>query len=521
MEDREHRLNIRRRRKAALQKYAIVISLILILGIGGIVIVGSGKNLSTLFNRLPEVNSIETSAGTTVAGGAGHQDNSTVFMSYAGPLFPLSIAGGGVGITASRNITFDFSGFDETDVFNGIFLDSVDIIIEDIYTLENESADEIAIEIFYPFAGSFRTLYKLQPVIDIDSNELKTMLKAGSGLENFASSGGLPDEMDNFTPINSWESYAGPLSDEKYLNHALESEDALNRIVTVYELTNAQAVTGDVWAPTLAADFNLDFDKTTVLTFGFHGADADKENGHMRQSFFVPDPRRYGRSYYLIVIGDDIDNLVIQGYESAGCVEGEEYDGVTADVTKYEAVLSDILTKILDDYMSNDYGFIYGQGEPQIINKALDNALLYKQTAELLRNNGALSGNMAYRYNSGWLEIIFMDIITMRRIFFLAAEIRIPAGGSITLVAKMVKQGSFDNFCTDEDNTGIYGYDMLAKTGPDMAYDSLTAEIVDAGRVDIVRQNFGFDIANGILSVELNPDTPHYYLEVRGIANVK
>ena len=33
--------------------------------------------------------------------------------------------------------------------------------------------------------------------------------------------------------------------------------------------------------------------------------------------------------------------------------------------------------------------------------------------------------------------------------------------------------------------------------------------------VDIVRQNFGFDLESGVTEVALDPEAEHYYLEVR------
>ena len=68
---------------------------------------------------------------------------------------------------------------------------------------------------------------------------------------------------------------------------------------------------------------------------------------------------------------------------------------------------------------------------------------------------------------------------------WLAAEVTVPAGGSVHLTAAMKKAGSYDFYCADR------------------------------GFIEIVRQNFGFDLDAGIRTVTLNPAEPHYYLEVR------
>ena len=41
------------------------------------------------------------------------------------------------------------------------------------------------------------------------------------------------------------------------------------------------------------------------------------------------------------------------------------------------------------------------------------------------------------------------------------------------------------------------------------------ATLEDRGQIEIVRQNFGFDLEQGVKTVALDPAEPHYYLEVR------
>ena len=52
-----------------------------------------------------------SSGGSTSPGGAGGSgvDDGTVFMSYAGPVFPLATVEDPAGLTAEREITWDFA----------------------------------------------------------------------------------------------------------------------------------------------------------------------------------------------------------------------------------------------------------------------------------------------------------------------------------------------------------------------------------------------------------------------------
>ena len=59
---------------------------------------------------------------------------------------------------------------------------------------------------------------------------------------------------------------------------------------------------------------------------------------------------------------------------------------------------------------------------------------------------------------------------------------------------------------------------MLTRLGSNLPFADMTAGITGTERINIVRQNFGFDPENGIFNVSLDPKAPHYYLEVRGAA---
>lgn len=500
-EAREHKL--KKTRVNIMRFSAIAASIIIVLGIGSYILMNG---------NLPPA-----PGGT--AGGAGHSDNSTVFMSYAGPVFPLSIPGNVDGIAASRDITFDFSTFGKTkETANGLMLHQSDINITDSYTLTNTSADDQTVQILYPFAGSFSELQKLLPVIFVNDATLKTKLLAGKYSGGFTGVGD-DNTTHNLAQLDSWEKYTELLSGGEYMDKALGSTPELNQTVTVYEFQNMQADHDAAINPTLAATFTLDYNRTTVLTYGFHGASFDSENGFMLQCFSVPreGDSRYGQHFYLIIVGDDINDFNTQGYKNGGCNDGEEMDGVSADITRYEAKLGDMLELLLDEYMTQ---YHRGRaGEAGYTDDFLDKAMLYRAAAEMLCDYGVLNEKGVDRYDRGWLDDIFSESLVMDRVFYLTAEITIPAGESIGIRVDMVKPGSFDFYGSGSDNMGVYGYDMLTKLGSNLTFGNVTAELAGADQVEIVRQNFGFDPANNVLEVTLDAETLHYYIEVRGAVN--
>ena len=72
------------------------------------------------------------------------------------------------------------------------------------------------------------------------------------------------------------------------------------RAVTVYKLTAPYSPPKDeevgITNPSLRATFQMDYSKTRILTYGFHGASFDPEGGIMLQDFSIPQPgdRDYG-----------------------------------------------------------------------------------------------------------------------------------------------------------------------------------------------------------------------------------
>ena len=125
---------------------------------------------------------------------------------------------------------------------------------------------------------------------------------------------------------------------------------------------------------------------------------------------------------------------------------------------------------------------------------------------------GVLSDNVAARYATGMIEEL--DVAAAVRVFWLEAKITIPAGSSVKLDAAFDKEPSFDFICAPG-NKGISGYDLVTKLGSNLTFTGQTAKLEDRSRIEIVRQNFGFDPENGITEVELDMNEPHYFLEVR------
>ena len=489
--------------------------------------------------------------GNAGAGGSGHEDGST-FMSYAGPVFPLTLREENAAISAERTVTMDFEPWvpvwisneeeaasrtnlteeekqDVIDTYNewypegGRYQSSGKILVSDTYTLTNSSSEDQTISILYPFASSLNGLSENRPTITINEEAINTELHAGSyagtfqgAWENWAETHENPGSL-NLQYIESWEGYETLLSDGSYLERALGDYPDLSHIpVIVYKFTDAWGPAEDDDAgipnPSMRIMFELDYDKTNVLSYGFHSGSNDRENGIMGRGFSIREEgeRWYGNPYYLIVIGDDVQNMTSQGYVTGGWdTKNEVESGVT--ITRTESDLESALREAASFY----YGELtdvqnYVEADPEY-----GFEMYYGLLKEHLVAYGVLSEKEIDRYASGWIEEL--DIVGVDRVFWLEAEITIPAGESVTLTAAFEKEPSFDFTCADTANKGISGYDMVTALGSNLIFTQQTACLEDRGQIEIVRQNFGFDLENGIKEVTLDLTVPHYYLEVKGI----
>lgn len=491
------------------------------------------------------------------AGGSGH-DEASVFMSYAGPVFPLTLREANDSITAQRDITLDFSPWvpqwesneeqlsDRTwlteeerqealEQYNewfpegGQYQYDSHILVTDAYTLTNTSEEDQTITLLYPFASSLSELGWNRPTLTMDGQELETRNYVGaySGSFEGAWNGTLMEGEEggssNLDYAESWEDYKALLDDGTYLANALApAPDVRSVEVTVYEFTDPYGPEADEEAgipnPFLRVGFDLDYDKTTVLAYGFHGGRYDRENGTMIQGFSIPQEGepRYGQTFYLLVIGEDVSNMTVGGYVTGGTdPDTEELEGCGVTVERYESDLDTMLRKILTPVWEEESQKTYEQDGSEL---SVDFDTWYRAFLEHLLAYGVLSPTAMERYGTGWLEELESDVRSIDRVCWLEAEVTVPARGSVTVSAQMNKEESCDFYCAHTENQGVSGYDLVTSLGSNLTCTGQTATLEDRGQIEIVRQNFGFDLENGVKTVALDLSTEHYYLEVKRLA---
>lgn len=470
-----------------------------------------------------------TDKSASIPGGGGNGDGiaadneplsaeGTTFMSYAGPVFPLTTAEANTDLTAERTVTWDFAA--------GTYYDGSPrqwgATVTDAYVLTNPTEEELTVTALYPFTGSFSELAETLPTASVDGAPAGEALYAGAyagGFQGVWGSDGQGGYQSDGTTLNlnppaGWQDYQALLADGGYLAQALGDAPALDIPVTVYEFTDFAAPHEKYSAATQAIEFTIDQTRTTVLTYGFNGGSWNEETGWRRFDYFVPNGIRADTApKLLVVLGEDIGDYTLQGYEDGGCDAGEEIDGVSCTVTRTETTLDQVLDRLCRSYLQDYADFQLGMDTNAV--DAVPYGLFRRAVSELIVQYGVLSDAPTDRYGDGWLDSIISESLTQERVLYLAVPVTVPAGESVDITFKLWKEPSFDYGCSGSENVGLQGYDLVTRLGSTLDFTAQSAALVNTDGVELGRQNLGFDLENGVTEAPLDLGQEHYYLEIR------
>lgn len=442
------------------------------------------------------------SEGSQADTSGGTATDSASFMSYTGPVLPLTTVEQDAALTAQRSLTWDFAP--------GSYEDGTPrqwgSMVTDSYLLSNPTDADITVTALYPLTGTLAALGGMDPEITVDGDHVDAVLYAGTYAGAFQDAGSGDGSSWNLAQPETWEDYAALLSDEDYLTQALSEGPDLNIPVTVYTFSNFEAPHETYRAATQAVEFTIDSAATTILTYGFNGSSWDTESGWRRYDYFVPDGVRDESDLkILIVLGEDIGDYTLQGYANGACEEA--IDGVSCTVTRKEATLDAVLAEICQAELQRHEGSSWDF-------TALPLSVYEKAAAELLMDWGALSSDGADRYADGRLDDFLWDVLVQERILYLSFPVTIPPGGSITVSAEFWKEPSCDFDCAGTDRENVQGFDLLTTAGSTLMFSSQLASAVHVDGIALGAQDLAFDWEAGVTEVNLDCGQAHYSLEV-------
>ncbi|MBR1740784.1 MAG: hypothetical protein IJ733_02735 [Lachnospiraceae bacterium] len=478
--------------------------------------------------------------------GTGSEDRKGAFyMSYEGPVFPLSLMGADSEITAERSLTFDFSPYispSNAGEEKSIEDDSVDgdsyeseSIITDSYLLRltegKKGSEAKKVICSYPFAASLSSALEKKPVIRVNEREVETELHIGPVFITFENTeNGKEREGTDVSEPSSWKAYQAVI-EAGYQGEAFDAFPDLSMPVTVYEVKNMYGESsGEAEAPTLNLEYRLNRKKTKILSYGFNGFNRNFESEPLAEesrSVFIEG----GGSAYVIVLGEDIRDYKLLAYTDGGCEERMENAG--GDVIRYETTLGEILARFAEEewkekaneiekekaFEQEDSGGYQQSRVTGEILSAISKEDFYHLTAELLAEKYGLvskDSEMEDQTLDGFLEDIFSFTESSSRIMYLTFEVPVSGENAALVSASMVKEASIDyRDARTGGDAERNGYDMVTTLGSNLNFSKQCASVSHTEAVEIFSQDFGFDLEKGVTEVELDLKKEHYYIEVK------
>ena len=417
------------------------------------------------------------------AGGAGHGEGSS-FMSYAGPIFPLTVLEGGEGLAASREVTLDFSAY------HGEGQGGEAIAVTDRTILQNPGAEDRTVTIAYPFVGNLSGLEL--PALTIDGEAVETRLYAGKAGSS----------------SRSWEDYREALASGEYMAAAFGEVPALDQTVAVWRVYDSGVPEGSgAVAPHAGVGFSQVPEGTRIYSYGFNSF-STWEDGSQEFGYSIPEEGSPWREQpRLLIIQGELPAEHTFRAGTDGSLE-EELPGVEIWVETEETTLGEALDLCLEHFYLEQTDWLLPGGEYL--------ELARRSVRELIAPVALGTGDPE-RYDYAFLEDIFSGAASWDRVFWVSAQVTIPAGGEVEVEAVFSKEPSFDYACAHTENQGVWGYDLVTALGSALEFERSAARLENIQGVEIVRQNFGFDLEAGVLAVELDPAQPRYYIEVRAL----
>lgn len=430
------------------------------------------------------------------------------FLWYYGPVLPLTTVEDPAGLTAERTVAWDM---DREALQNK---DPQGTAVEDMYILRNNTAADITVTAAYPFAGSFYDSGRTGlPAAEVDGAAVEPALCAGPASGGYQNASGLnvPYYRADLERLDSWEEYKILLEDGQYLDWALGEAPALDMPVTVYEFSDFAAPLEQYPAATQAMSFKADREKTRIFTYGING--LARSGDSVRYDYFVPDGVRHSPELkLLVVLGEDIGEYTLQGYQDGGCTPGEELEDVRCTVTRTETTLDAVVDRLCA-YYEEFYSELWmpGQGNPF---ETFSQETYRRAVKELLYQGSLLSDAPLDLFTEGRLDDVLDAALNQDRVLYLTFPVTVPAGGSAEVRCTSWKMPGSTPPCADPEQADLQGYDLATRLGSGLNFTAQRAVLMNTENVELAGQNFGFDPEGGVTEVELDLEQEHYYMEI-------
>ena len=415
------------------------------------------------------------------------------YDNYMGPVMPMTVLWSGEGLSATRDVVYDFASYEELNPA----IPRIHTDVTDTYTLTNTTDEDMTVETVYPFKAKLQDWDVLIPAITVNGEAVETKLTVGGDLRN----GGLMDSGEKLIAALDDGSYMEDAFAELFAEIAVMDESCV--VYRIDDLEYDGKVGGEV---TLAFSFVTDVEKNRVLMYNVpsfrYETETNRFTVHMNRLDAL-----YTGAMYVIFPDEDIDDYTLRGYSTRSCEEGTEVDGFTAQVTRTESVLSEWMAAEVDWAKLQKQ---YNDGLKQCIAYGLTEREMQRYAWEQIQTehviNPIADGSIVE------LGEFMYDSLYADRMMYLRFPVTVPAGESVTVAAESVKYASASHMGGKDEQEG---YDLMTALGSNLVFAEQTVSTVNTEGAELVENNFGFDWEQGITEVTLDPAVQHYWMKVK------
>ena len=407
-----------------------------------------------------------------------------------GPLMPMTFTIENVNITADRTMNYDFTNRPA----NGIAK------ISDTYVLTNTSDKDQVVTYLYPYTGYRSDFINHKPLVSVNgkSREFDVLNGVYAGYNQYGF-------YTFYSLLCGTDDYATLLKNDVAGSVPVYAEDILNTNVAVFEYE-------------YPAQVSEEYDLCVIRMNAEKASDV----------YYVNMPVYYEDGEYIYVGFDANEKSSVKlptlvclggkpaGYEVLSGKFDEAWnlvcsDSVSLEVEEYESTLKDYMIGLADGVAADsEY-----KNNAEFMNLYYNKIL--QITSDLVANkkDGAETDEdgIASYYGEDLYHIVTSEWDSFG-LYLLSDTITIPAGETITVAFEYDRIGKYWEEPLPE-YKGIFGYDNLINMGTNIIFTAQQATIEENGKIEIVEQNYGFDLENNIRSVDLELDAERYYMYVK------
>ena len=143
------------------------------------------------------------SAGGSGINNADSAADTAVFMSYAGPVLPLTTADENPGVTAERHTDWDFTPRTDPEGYDSQW----GAAITDGYILGNPTDTDVTLTLLYPIVGGIKDLLSIDPGLTVNGEKAEKELVIGDYAGGFGGAGGGDTSTLNLRYPSQWTDY--------------------------------------------------------------------------------------------------------------------------------------------------------------------------------------------------------------------------------------------------------------------------------------------------------------------------